>query len=105
MSGRWGEKAEKVRRVLTEEPRSCEDWRQQGVSAQMLEQICARTMNPLWLIKGQFVYRFVPPGYENFSADQKRDHQAIVMSVNGGHAFFYKPPDDAHGHPEDEDRL
>ena len=87
-------KAAKVRRLLTEQPRQCDDWRQQGVTARMLESICVQTMNPLWLLKGQrVIYRFVPPGFEQLTTDQKRDHQAIVMAVTAGHAFFYRCPD------------
>ena len=56
----------------------------------MMEQICIRAQSPLYLLKGRVVHRFVPPGYEELSADQRRDRQALVLGVSEGHAFFYK---------------
>ena len=47
------ERAVKIRRLLTATPRQCEDWRDHGVSARMLEQICDRTENQLFVLKGQ----------------------------------------------------
>ena len=54
----------------------------------MMEQICIRTQNPLYLLKGRVIHRFVPPGYERLSADQRRDRQALALGVNEGHSFF-----------------
>ena len=86
--GNWDEKAQKVRRVLTERPRQCEDWRHSGASAEIMEQICIRTQNPIYLLMGRVIHRFVPPGYEQLSADQRRDRQALALGVNEGHSFF-----------------
>ena len=39
------------------------------------------------------IYHVNPPGWEELTSDQRRDRQAVLISVNDGHAFFYKCPD------------
>ena len=83
----------KVLDVLSSQPRNFDDWRQDGVTPELLERICTKTVNPLVLLKGEHIlHRFDPPGWEDLTVDQRRDHQPIVLSVNAGHAFFYKCP-------------
>ena len=61
---------------------------------ELIEAVCKKTMNPLWLLKGQkVIYHFEPPGWDDFSKDQRPDHQPIVMAINAGHAFFWRCPD------------
>jgi len=47
LGSRWGEKAQRNRRVLNEQPRHCDDWRQHGVTALQLEAVCTKTLSPL----------------------------------------------------------
>ena len=79
--------------ILSSQPREFDDWRQNGVTPELLERICTKTVNPLVLLKGEHIlHRFDPPGWEDLTSDMRRDHQPIVLSVNAGHAFFYKCP-------------
>jgi hypothetical protein len=91
--GQWDDKLLRVLDILSAPPRQFDDWRQTGVTPELLERICTRTVNPLVLLKGEhIIHRFDPPGWENLTPDMRRDHQPIVLSVNAGHAFFYKCP-------------
>jgi hypothetical protein len=47
LGSRWNEKAQRIRRVLNDQPRQCDDWRQHGVTALQLEAVCTKTMNLL----------------------------------------------------------
>ena len=59
----------------------------------MLEKICTRTENRLYVLKGQaLVHEFLPPGCNDLTADQQRYRGAIAVSINDGHAFFYECP-------------
>jgi hypothetical protein len=92
------EKAVKVRRLLTATPRECEDWRDHGVSARMLEKVCDRTENQLFVIKGQkVVHQFVPRIWNELTEHERRGRGCIALSINEGHGVFYACPNSRRG--------
>lgn len=94
MHGGWEAKVARVRRLLGVPPRQTDDWRQHGVTPLQLEAVCTKTLNPLWVLRGSnLLYRFVPPGWDALTTNQRRNHQPVIMSLNAGHAFFYSCPD------------
>ena len=64
----------------------------------MLEKICDRTGNQLFVLKGQKLFHeFVPRGWNELSVEQRRWRGCVALSINETHGFFYACPNARNG--------